>query len=368
MKPDEEGFMYPVIEDEGKCINCKSCLNVCPLKHQKVKAKSIINSFGGYSQNEKQIKECASGGFATVLSTQFISSGGIVYGVEYNLDDVKDVRFTRCSEVEQLEGLKGSKYVQSRKYDTYKSINKNLKDGCKVLFIGLPCEVAGLYNYLAQDYDSLYTCSLICHGPTSLKVHTEFINNLLNKTNHTRIKYFSVRNKQKAWKPYFIKAVFDDGTEYVEKFMSSNYGIAFRQLKRPSCSTCRFKINDKTFGVKADLVVGDFHLAHKGMTQYNYWGSSQISIFSQKGKFLCDLASDKFKLSEISNYQAIHHNAAFYKIIPTRWNRSAYSLMFQKKGLEAACKLKSVGWIDSYVSNKKKIRSVLAKFLRMIKK
>lgn len=31
MQPDEEGFLYPVI-DEKLCVNCMSCLKVCPIK------------------------------------------------------------------------------------------------------------------------------------------------------------------------------------------------------------------------------------------------------------------------------------------------------------------------------------------------
>lgn len=31
MKPDEEGFLYPVI-DEKICIRCFKCIEVCPLK------------------------------------------------------------------------------------------------------------------------------------------------------------------------------------------------------------------------------------------------------------------------------------------------------------------------------------------------
>lgn len=32
MKPDEEGFDYPVI-DESKCIRCYQCIKVCPIKN-----------------------------------------------------------------------------------------------------------------------------------------------------------------------------------------------------------------------------------------------------------------------------------------------------------------------------------------------
>lgn len=31
MAPDEEGFLYPKI-DESKCIACRQCLGVCPVK------------------------------------------------------------------------------------------------------------------------------------------------------------------------------------------------------------------------------------------------------------------------------------------------------------------------------------------------
>lgn len=31
MRPDEEGFDYPVI-DEAKCVRCEKCLKVCPIK------------------------------------------------------------------------------------------------------------------------------------------------------------------------------------------------------------------------------------------------------------------------------------------------------------------------------------------------
>ena len=31
MEPDEEGFLYPVVNEE-KCVRCYQCLKVCPIK------------------------------------------------------------------------------------------------------------------------------------------------------------------------------------------------------------------------------------------------------------------------------------------------------------------------------------------------
>ncbi len=40
MKPDDEGFDYPII-DEEKCVRCYQCIKVCPIK---VRQKSNLQS------------------------------------------------------------------------------------------------------------------------------------------------------------------------------------------------------------------------------------------------------------------------------------------------------------------------------------
>lgn len=62
----------------------------------------------------------------------------------------------------------GSKYVQSEIGATYAVVEKELKSFKKVLFVGTPCQVAGLKSYLLKEYDNLYTMDIICHGVPSL--------------------------------------------------------------------------------------------------------------------------------------------------------------------------------------------------------
>lgn len=367
MSQDSEGFYYPVITNEDNCINCGRCKLVCPLKKPFEEPRSIRKSLGGYSKEESIIKQSASGGFAYTLSSQFIKNGGVVYGVCYSEKNIKNIEYTRCETIEQLLPTRGSKYVQSRKYDIYKQVKKDLKTGIEVLFFCLPCEVAALYHYIGVQ-KKIYTVNLICHGPTSLKVHSEYIDQLLVDNGKKDITHFSVRHKLEAWKPYYIHAVFNDNSNYNIKFIDTDYGVAFQNLKRPSCSKCRFKVYDSWYGMPADITIGDYHLARSGMPHYNHWGSSQVSSHSEKGDQLIKLVEDQMKLFPISEKCAVHYNPAFFRPTHVRWNRPLFAYIFKHKGLNAACTHWSVRVVNRFVKFKLALVSLFAKCLRIIRK
>ena len=58
--------------------------------------------------------------------------------------------------MEDLEQFKGSKYCAVKMGAIYADVKALLETGEQVLFIGLPCGVAGLRAYLKQDYDGFY--------------------------------------------------------------------------------------------------------------------------------------------------------------------------------------------------------------------
>ena len=73
-----------------------------------------------------------------------------------------------------LKRCKGSKYVKSDPIGAYRAIRSLLREGRRVLFIGLPCQVSSMRNF-CDDSDSLYTVDLICHGTPSPKILGKFL-------------------------------------------------------------------------------------------------------------------------------------------------------------------------------------------------
>ena len=365
MTPAYDGFLYPNAFDPSKCTDCHLCLKVCPLKS--IYRRDLpIGNYAGYSKNEQDIKLSASGGLATSLTRQFITDGGIVYGVRYT-NDFKKIKYCRCSDLLEIECLRGSKYAQSEKTNLYYQIKKDINENRKILFFGLPCDVRAL-RMLYGNYDDLYTVALICHGPTSQLVHKEYINNILSGHSGVKVKYFTVRGKKKGWKPYYIKLIGTNGFKHEEIFLQSTYGIAFAELKRPSCSVCKFKIHNEYSGIDADLIIGDFHGASPGSVQYNNWGSSQVSIQTIKGEKLITNISHTFNLAPISLYQAIHYNRALGRIIKPRWNRNQFAKVLSIHGLNQASKLRSVRFINLYEALIMKTKRLIAKTTKSIRR
>ena len=366
MCEDEEGFLYPVVIGEESCIHCNRCISNCPMKTPGRTPLSIISSYGGYVKSEEDLRRSASGGYATAISEVFIREGGVVYGVRYT-EDFMDVKYSRATSLEDLELFRTSKYVQAQKNGVYSMVQKDLKKGLKVLFIGLPCDISALYHVVG-DKDKLFTISLICHGPTSSKVHREYCRLLKDNFRSDEITFFSMRYKNTGWKPYYIRADFSNGNQFLEQFKKTEYEIAFKFLKRPSCSECPYKLNNKQFGLISDIILGDFHAANMQSIHYNAWGVSQMSIMTPKGHNLMEMIKPICLLEPIPYNIIETKNLALTNAISKRKNRRLFLKFFVEKGLAVACKephviaeLRRQQFKKSFLSFLAKIRSTLLK-------
>lgn len=353
MCEDEEGFLYPYLAKPDACIKCSKCINSCPENKRIILPRPIEGIYTGFAKNETIIKSCSSGGVATVISQKFIEEDGVVYGIQYS-DDFKSIVYERADSIEKIEKFRGSKYSQSKKNEFYRNVQDDLKAGTKVLVFGLPCDIAALYNYTKNKFENLYTIELVCHGVTSPKVHKEFIESIEHTHKLCKLTNFSVRYKKDGWKPYYIHEEYDNGESNNYLFRPTNYGIAFHYLKRPSCNFCRFKVYDKEYGMQADLTIGDNHGVSTTSQSYHKWGSSMSVVHTDKGQYLMRLITDIFQIVE-DDKSVINHNLALFAPFPEKNNRSKFSNVFVKQGLEAACHIPSVRWQDFKISARRKI-------------
>lgn len=327
MKEDAEGFLYPEIEKE-KCINCGLCERICPVLNSQQKENCKIEKiYAGYIKSEAKLNKTASGGIATAICEYFIKNNGVVVGVEYT-DGFKKAQYIIIDNEEDLDRIKSSKYIQSNKDSIYRKVKENLDNNTKVLFIGLPCEVAGLKNFLMKEYSNLYTCALICMGPTSQKVGSEYIEYFENEYK-SRIKDFNVRSKINGWgPPNHIRIKFENGQEYVKPFNETEYGNAFQILSKPACTNCKFKINN----TYADISIGDYWGIEKEDKIYNKYGVSIIFIHNSKlNRIINELK--EFERVEIEYEAAIKNNEMITSSRKIDKRRIRYAKNFTKAGL-----------------------------------
>ncbi len=177
MQPDEEGFLYPVI-DKNRCINCELCEKVCAVAHP-FPMREPLSTYAGRSKQEKYLSLGSSGGIFQPLAEKVIAEGGVVFGARFN--EQWEIIHAYAESPEELPAFSGSKYVQSRTGDTYREAEDFLKAGRKVLFSGTPCQIAGLYAFLRKPYDNLYTVEFIFDGVTSTKVWQIYLKQISEK-------------------------------------------------------------------------------------------------------------------------------------------------------------------------------------------
>ena len=287
MKCDNEGFKYPVI-DQKKCINCGLCKNTCPVLNTNTN-KTLKNCFVAYTKDDRYKSNSSSGGIFPIIATKIINDNGIVIGAAF--DKNKKLRHIAITNEIELERLKGSKYLQSDLDNIFSYIKKNI-DNKKILFVGTPCQVAGLKSFLKKEYDNLICIDLFCHGVPSPKLFKKYVNEL-EKDNSDRLVDYNFRDKTTGWDSYSNTAKFCNST--ITELQKNNYYMKLflsDVALRESCFNCNFKIGNKY----SDITLGDFW----GVTKYypdmySKNGVSAIIVNTEKGERILDLIKSELK-------------------------------------------------------------------------
>ena len=169
MMPDEQGFLYPKINEE-LCVNCNLCKMSCQIQNEdEAKNDRAVKCYGFKNEDIIRMKS-SSGGAYTAISDKILFQGGACYGSVFT--DSNDVIFQKARTKWKRDLFLGSKYVQSDIKNSYFDIGMELKNQERVLFTGTPCQVAGLKQFLKAkkiSMEHLITVDLLCHGVPSPK-------------------------------------------------------------------------------------------------------------------------------------------------------------------------------------------------------
>ena len=315
---DELGYVYPKIND-NKCIRCNKCKKVCQ-RNSSAKCNMSKECFSAYSYNDNTHKSSSSGGAAYEISKDIIKNGGIVYGVSSFVDESKDIAFCRIDNVNNLQKIQGSKYVHAYIKNVLSEVIEDLKQNLKVLFIGTPCQVAGLKAFLDKDYNNLITIDIVCHGVMAQKLLFDEIGRKFDYVNFRGNYGFCIVAKKEN------KIVYNKNKYESDYYFSFLNGMRYRER----CYSCEFA-QKKRIG---DITLGDFW----GKDDYKKKnGISLVLINTKKGKEIFNSIDTLNKEKEDISI-AYLNNAQLVKPTQKSKDYEEYMQNILKKNLKYALK------------------------------
>lgn len=279
---NEDGLNVPRINSDT-CTECMMCYKACPtedkifnnaLTFESYKTK-IGSCYFGYSLDHEHRFEAATAGIATEIASYLLETqqvDGVVSSYQNDANDIITQIYTNAIEVKKT---RGSIY---RQVSPLNGLAEKIEIGNhkKILFLGLPCHIAGLRTlqkankYLRKNVEFI-TIALFCKQ-TKTEEFSDFERSLLRAKPNQKIDY-----RGKGWA----------GVTRVEggrslPFTNIKFGLMWGSFAfTPDyCFTC-----SDPLGVEADISVGDAWL-HKYYS--DKVGSSLFAANTEMGRHIIE--------------------------------------------------------------------------------
>ena len=321
---NEKGFLYPEI-NPSLCIACGLCEKICPA-NKNFKPKKFLSCYAAYSLDSEIREKSSSGGVFTELATQILSQCGFVVGAAF--DEKNNLRHIVIDKKEELQKLRGSKYLQSRICGVYKKVKELLDNSKIVLFSGTPCQINALKSYLQKEYDNLYTVDVFCHGVPSPLVFKKYMKEMEYIPN-TKIHF---RDKTFGWNNYNISFLSNNGLiqslndtdTYIRGFVQNLY-------LRESCYNCKYNIWENR---NADISIGDFWNVENFYSDFaDNRGTSAIIAYTNKGQELLKTIESNLYIKPVKFEQIITGNPVLEAPANKHSNSDKFFNNFEKEGV-----------------------------------
>lgn len=290
-KDDNEGFPTPYIQKD-KCIECGLCRKVCPAINMP-KTNTIKVAYAAQALDHDMLKDSTSGGLFTVFAREIFRRNGVVFGCVW--DEQYNAVVKCATNEDEIKPMRGSKYVWSWAGDAFPKVKEYLESGRTVMFVGLPCQVAGLKNFLRKDYENLFLVDFFCGGSPSPLAFREYLKTItvnvpLDKLN------FKFRDKEKFGVGVNISYEGVHGRVH-QSFIRNPYFFSYHTkiFHRLPCYHCQYRYIHRV----EDITMGDFWEVEKYHKEFDIKaGVSSLLVNSDKGLQLFNSVKDKLQLTE----------------------------------------------------------------------
>lgn len=319
MQSDNEGFLYPVVNEED-CIDCGLCEKVCHELHP-FEERKPQKVYAAINKDEEIRLKSSSGGIFYLLAEKTITEGGVVFGARF--DEQWQVVIDYAETMEGVKAFMGSKYVQARMATAYADTKRFLSEGRKVLFSGTPCQIAGLHHFLRKPYDNLLTVDIICHGSPSPKVWSLYLDEVVT-AGRKAINDVQFRNKSNGWKAFNFTMEYNKNEQTVSlcsHHQQNHFMRAFLRdmILRPSCYQCQAK-NGRSH---SDITIADFWGINTEIPDMDDdKGTGLVLVNTNKGQASLDWRNITFK--ETTAETAIRHNPAYLRSVAAHPKREVF--------------------------------------------
>ena len=291
-----------------------------------MKGKNLMEVYACYNKNIEIRELSSSGGIFALIAQLVIDDGGVVFAVCY--DENFETEHRKITSMEMLLPSLGSKYVPSRLSDTFESVRKHLMANQRVLFVGTPCQCAGLKQFLGQEYEKLWLIDLICHGVPSKVAWRKY----LEGVSGTQLEAINMRDKSLGWSDWKYDWIlqYRDGNKKIipQNQISFMQGFVKDFYLRPSCYECHFKGMDRI----TDITIGDYWGVWKEQPEMDdNKGTSIVMIHSEKGKMMLEYIKKYIRVSKTEIEKVLRYNPS---IIESAKITDKRKLFFEKMKTE----------------------------------
>lgn len=246
---DEKGFLHPISGDESWLER------VCPSGGRQCDVMGKSNIWGryksvyyGWSSDSETRKLASSGGVLTEIAAWAVECG-YADAVLHTCADPNSPTKTICCESrtrKELISRCGSRYSISHPLSALNSIDRNKK----YVFIGKPCDITALYNFLEEDpsykENIVLTLSFFCAGLPSMAAQRKLVEYLGCSMDTVS----TLRYRGDGW-PGYTTAIDKQGNVYRTDYETS-WGT---MLGRDIMKMCRFCMDG--IAELADISCGD---------------------------------------------------------------------------------------------------------------